>query len=91
MLGLGTNFTGPGKSSLLMIELNEFDPAYLRQMAERLDLKNTQRALGLTQSTSTTADVVEHRQADVSASPANRRVNRSGTRSPKAEPHVWLR
>jgi hypothetical protein len=52
------------KPSLLMIELNEFDPEYLGRMAKRFELKNIQRVLAMQKAETTTADQVEHHDLD---------------------------
>jgi len=45
---------------LLLIELNEFDPVFLRSAAARLGLRSLQALLNLPHATTTTADLVEH-------------------------------
>ena len=49
---------------LMMVELNEFDPEYLSNMARRLDLPALQRALSFAHSRTTTADRTEHQGLD---------------------------
>ncbi len=49
---------------LLQIELNEFDPEFLREQSARLALTNTLKFLDFEQSESFTADTVEHQGLD---------------------------
>ena len=49
---------------LMMIELNEFDPAYLSTMAKSLGLTNLHRVLSYSHSRTTTADRMEHQGLD---------------------------
>jgi len=49
---------------LLQIELNEFDPDFLREQAERLSLKNIQKMLAWPHSNTWTDDEVEHQGLD---------------------------
>jgi len=49
---------------LLQVELNEFDPQFLRHQAEKLNLKNTLKFLDFTHSETMTDDKVEHQGLD---------------------------
>ena len=55
---------GHGKTSLLQVELNEFDPAFVRKHAERLDLHNLITVLQFQHSETTTDDDTEHQGLD---------------------------
>ena len=49
---------------ILQIELNEFDPDFLRRAARALSLRNVARVLDYTHTTTTTHDRVEHQGLD---------------------------
>jgi len=49
---------------LLQVELNEFDPQFLRHQAEKLNLKNTLKFLDFTHSETMTDDKIEHQGLD---------------------------
>jgi|TARA_R100000935_G_scaffold8896_1_gene18509 hypothetical protein len=52
------------KPSLLLVELNEFDPEFLSAKAEELGLANIKRALSLPRAITTTDDRIEHQGLD---------------------------
>lgn len=49
---------------MLIIELNEFDPKFLREASELLDLKNIKKILKLNHSKTTTLEKIEHHGLD---------------------------
>ena len=49
---------------MLIIELNEFDPNFLREASELLELKNIKKILKLNHSKTTTNEKIEHHGLD---------------------------
>ena len=86
------------RQSLLQIELNEFDPDFLRFQAQRLGLKNTLRFLDFERFTTMTDDIVEHQGLDpwvqwvnvhTGMSSADHGIKRLGDTGRQSTPQIW--
>jgi len=83
---------------LLLVELNEFNPEYLRHMAEVMDLSNVRTLLRFQHARTTTNDFVEHQGLDPwvqwvgvhSGKPSEQhRVKRLGATRAQTFPQMW--
>ena len=94
MVGLSRS----ARPRLLMVELNEFDPDYLRRMAKVMDLPNVRRMLSMAHAETTTEDLVEHQGLDPwvqwvgvhSGKPkAQHGIHRLGATRAQTSPQLW--
>jgi hypothetical protein len=90
--------TDPRRPSLMLVELNEFDPEHLRAASARLGLRNLPRLLELAHSRTTTEDEVEHHGLDPwvqwvgihsGAPTAVHGVRRLGETREQTRPQLW--
>ncbi len=88
------------KPQLIVVELNEFDPSFLRAASERLGLSNVAKVLDLAHSRTTTADRVEYHGLDPwvqwvgvhSGVPTEvHQVRRVGETRAQSRPQIWTK
>jgi hypothetical protein len=88
----------PQHPRLLLVELNEFNPDYLRHMAEVMDLTSVRQLLGFQHARTTTNDLVEHQGLDPwvqwvgvhSGKPSEQhRIKRLGVTRTQTFPQIW--
>jgi hypothetical protein len=101
LIGGKLRMSNPSQSKyrrLLLIELNEFDPSYLQQMAGVMKLTHVRRLLELKHARTTTSDLVEHQGLDPwvqwvgvhsGKSSQQHRINRLGATQVQTFPQVW--
>src|SRR4051812_35811581 len=95
----GTTALSAGFSPrLMLVELNEFDPAFLMKMSAKLNLTHLRDALSFRHSNTYTGDEVEHQGLDPwvqwvgihCGQPTSvHRIRRLGTTRVQTSPQIW--
>ena len=83
---------------LLVVELNEFNPALLREASARMPLPNLMKIIGMRHAQTTTRDEVEHQGLDpwvqwvgvhTGRPTSEHGIRRLGVTSAQAHPQIW--
>ena len=83
---------------MLIVELNEFDPEFLKQSSKKLNLKNIQKIFNLKHSKTTTNETVEHHGLDpwvqwvsihTGVKFANHKISRLGETKIQSRDQIW--